>query len=359
MSNYIEYRDSMAFHPGYYIDELIEDSGLTQQDFANRLGTTAKNLSKLINAQQSLSVDMAMKLSRMLGTSLEYWLNLQNAYDAALAQIQSDLILEEEIIMLADMGYLYFQNNYHLLPASQEPAEQVAQVRRFLGVASLTVLKNRDLAVRFRSTASELDENTIAKANALVQIAVNEACKVDAPKFNKARFKAAVDSALTQTTNYDGFYPLVRDAFLEAGVVLVILPDLKGSKINGAAKRIGSSVMLMINDRRLYSDSLWFTLLHEAGHIINGDFGASLESTEERIEEEANRFAEDSLIPPKDYREFIKAENFDLQSIKDFAQKINRDPGIVLGRLHSDGYIPQYDKKLAGLRQKYELVCGI
>ena len=36
MSNYIEYEDTVAFHPGYYIEEIIEDSGLNQKDFAKR-----------------------------------------------------------------------------------------------------------------------------------------------------------------------------------------------------------------------------------------------------------------------------------------------------------------------------------
>jgi transcriptional regulator with XRE-family HTH domain len=60
MSNYIEYGDKIAFHPGYYIKEIVEESGLTQEDFAKRLGTTPKNLSLLIRGEQSLSIDMAM-----------------------------------------------------------------------------------------------------------------------------------------------------------------------------------------------------------------------------------------------------------------------------------------------------------
>lgn len=35
MNNYIEYNDRVAFHPGYYIKEIVEQSGLTQKDFAN------------------------------------------------------------------------------------------------------------------------------------------------------------------------------------------------------------------------------------------------------------------------------------------------------------------------------------
>ena len=77
MSNYIEYQDRVAFHPGYYIKEIVEETGVTQEDFAKRLGTTPKNLSILINGEQSLSIDLASRLSRMLGTSIAYWLNLQ------------------------------------------------------------------------------------------------------------------------------------------------------------------------------------------------------------------------------------------------------------------------------------------
>lgn len=86
MSNYIEYDDKIAFHPGYYIKELVENSGLTQEDFAKRLGTTSKNLSLLIRGEQSLSIDIAMKLSRLIGTSVSYWLNLQSAYDVLIAE---------------------------------------------------------------------------------------------------------------------------------------------------------------------------------------------------------------------------------------------------------------------------------
>ena len=42
MSNYIEYNDTIAFHPGYYIKENIDESGSTQEDFAKRLDTTQK-----------------------------------------------------------------------------------------------------------------------------------------------------------------------------------------------------------------------------------------------------------------------------------------------------------------------------
>ena len=90
MTNYIEKGDKIVFHPGYYIKEIIEETGLTQEDFAKRLDTTPKNLSLLIRGEQSLSIDIAMKLARMIGTSVDYWLNLQKTYDALLAEFKSE-----------------------------------------------------------------------------------------------------------------------------------------------------------------------------------------------------------------------------------------------------------------------------
>ena len=95
MSDYIEYNDTIAFHPGYYIKEIIDESGLTQEDFAKRLDTTPKNLSLLIRGEQSLSIDIAMKLSRMIGTSVNYWINLQSADDALIAEFKSQEELDK------------------------------------------------------------------------------------------------------------------------------------------------------------------------------------------------------------------------------------------------------------------------
>ena len=100
MSNCIEYNGTLAFHPGYYIKEIIEDLGISQQDFAKHLGTTPKTISVLIKGEQHLSADTALKLSKMLGTSPEFWLNIQDSYDTVLAEIDSSDELARDIEVL-------------------------------------------------------------------------------------------------------------------------------------------------------------------------------------------------------------------------------------------------------------------
>lgn len=357
MSNFIEYKDRVAFHPGYYLKEIVDESGLTQEDFAKRLGTTPKNLSILIRGDQSLSIDIAIKLARMLGTSVTYWLNLQQAYDEKLAEIQSDEELERERKVFKLIDYKYFRDNFNLPDLPRQVDEQIKRVREFLSVASLTVLEEDNLAVSFRSYAEKLSKSNTVNANAMVQIAVNQTLKKELPKYNKSKFEKAVMYALTQTGNHEGFFPEVQKAFGEAGVALVALPNLKNSGVNGASKRVDGKVMLMVNDRRHYADTFWFTLFHEIGHILNGDLGISFSGQKE---DEADLYAQRTLIPQDEYEAFVRTHHFfDEATIREFANSIDRDPGIVLGRLLKDEKVPHTNVKLQKLlRHTYNVIIG-
>ena len=222
--------------------------------------------------------------------------------------------------------------------------------------SSLTVFKKKDMYVNFRKADLNQTEINTIKANIMVQIAANISLKeVDIPKYDKKSFLKAIEYALTLTKDHKEFYKIIKKEFYKCGVDLIVLPNLLGSKINGASKKIGDHVMLMVNDRNSNSDSFWFTLFHEIGHIINGDFGISFEKEEGKEEENANKFAEDKLIPSKDYVQFIEKRDFTLESLINFANTIDRDPGIVLGRLQKDKLISYDNWKFNSLRTKYTI----
>ena len=90
-----EYKNILAFHPGYYIKDTIDEMELTQEEFAIRLGTTPKTISKIISGEAKLSNDIAEKLSIMLGTSIDVWINLQAKYDEKIIDIEKAKFLDE------------------------------------------------------------------------------------------------------------------------------------------------------------------------------------------------------------------------------------------------------------------------
>lgn len=87
MSNYIEYKDKFAFHPGYYIEEMIEESKLTLDELAYRIGITPELLSRVLQGELNVSTNLAEKLASMFGTTTTFWLKLQQAWDEVVAQI--------------------------------------------------------------------------------------------------------------------------------------------------------------------------------------------------------------------------------------------------------------------------------
>ncbi len=70
-------------HPGLIVkDALIDQTGLSVTEAAERLGVTRTTLSRLLNAHAGISPEMALRLSKFFQTSVETWINLQAQYDA-------------------------------------------------------------------------------------------------------------------------------------------------------------------------------------------------------------------------------------------------------------------------------------
>jgi len=69
-------------HPGTYLrEEFLEVSGITQADFAEALQLNRVTVSKILNAHQRITPDVAIRLSKCLGTTPDVWLNMQTKRD--------------------------------------------------------------------------------------------------------------------------------------------------------------------------------------------------------------------------------------------------------------------------------------
>jgi antitoxin HigA-1 len=69
-------------HPGAILRRMhMEPMGLTVTALARYLGVSRKHLSQLLHEKVGVTTEMALRLSKTLGTTPELWLNLQRAYD--------------------------------------------------------------------------------------------------------------------------------------------------------------------------------------------------------------------------------------------------------------------------------------
>lgn len=70
------------FHPGeILLEEFLEPMGLTQTEFARRVGWTRARLNEMIRGKRGITAEAALDLAETLGTSAKLWMNLQATYD--------------------------------------------------------------------------------------------------------------------------------------------------------------------------------------------------------------------------------------------------------------------------------------
>jgi len=71
-------------HPGSFVKhEIIEPLGLSVTDAAQVLGVTRAALSAMLNARAQLSPEMALRLEKAFGISMDTLMRMQNSYDIA------------------------------------------------------------------------------------------------------------------------------------------------------------------------------------------------------------------------------------------------------------------------------------
>ena len=77
---------SLAIHPGEHIADELAERGMTASELAVAMGVDAGRVSRLVNAQVSVTADTAIRLADAFGTSAEFWMRLQGDYDLARAR---------------------------------------------------------------------------------------------------------------------------------------------------------------------------------------------------------------------------------------------------------------------------------
>lgn len=77
-------------HPGEILkEEYIDPMGITPASLARTLKVSAPTVNEIVRQRRGITADMALRLSAALGTTAQFWLNLQTAYDLRRAEIDT------------------------------------------------------------------------------------------------------------------------------------------------------------------------------------------------------------------------------------------------------------------------------
>lgn len=63
------------------LEEFLRPLGISQSEFATRLGVSFPRLNEIIHRKREVTPDTALRLARVLGMSADFWLGLQQDWD--------------------------------------------------------------------------------------------------------------------------------------------------------------------------------------------------------------------------------------------------------------------------------------
>ncbi|GAB3630403.1 DNA-binding protein [Pandoraea terrae] len=339
--------------PGDTILDLIEERGWTQTELAKRLGYTEKHISQLINGRVPLTHDAALRLERVLGSNAGFWLAREAKYREHCARLEAARAHADWVSWLDELPIKDLMTS-GAIPKVRNDAKHkpglVDACLRFFGVASPDDWRAHYGGMQVAFRRSRAEQSDIGAISAWLRLGEQQAEKLDGPKYDRAGFEKALTTIRSLTCEPpEVFEPQLRKLLHEAGVALVLVPAIPRAHVSGVARWLSPTrPVIQLSLYGKTNDKFWFTLFHEAAHILLhantkedkksvflDDPNAS--HTDDPQEHEANQWAGDWLIPPR--HTIALASLRSKAAVEAFARQSGVHPGIVVGRLQHDGLI--------------------
>jgi addiction module HigA family antidote len=88
----------VAIHPGEYLrEDFLKPLQMSANALALALRVPVTRISEIVNERRGITADTALRLGRYFGTSAQYWMNMQKAYELAVVAASSLATIEQEV----------------------------------------------------------------------------------------------------------------------------------------------------------------------------------------------------------------------------------------------------------------------
>ena len=306
------------------IEFRMDQLGLSRRDLEEYIGSRSK-VSEVLSGKRSLTLRMIRALSKGLDIPADVLLQ---------ESLPADLGLEWTRFPLPEM-----HRRGWLPSADEDRAEEL--IREYLSAVSEQELDT----VLFRQTkyaersGRRMDPYAIVAWSA--QVVMKAKKRTDVEKYIPGIITPEFMQNVARCSWADNGPLLAKEYLANYGICLVVEPHLPRTYLDGSAcilSKTGTPVIGMsIRHDRI--DNFWSVLLHELAHVSKhlesgdtpaffDDLDASAQGTKET---EADKMAEDALIPPKTWKTFMEGEVAPGQ-IAELALALNIHPAIVAGR---------------------------
>lgn len=332
-----------AVAPGMYLEEWLEDEGLTQSEAADRLGVSRKTVNGIVKGKQPISQETAIRLGRVTGIPADAWARYEAKYRSDLAAIEDEKRLGAHADAICPQLASYLRANHVTTATAREPGRLVSDFLALVGVGTFDAYKRLEsetlgLAV---STLREASKD-VDPASFMAWIAMGRDTesmrRATSTEYSEPALRDKLGSIRARVAKTDS--DTLKDVaamLAEAGVVLQFVEAPDRFPLHGMTMwtRDGNPVIQMTGRRKKDGYIVW-TLFHELGHVLcDQRRGITVErDTKSRRNEEkaANKFAESELLGPngmEPYRGMSWPDEIRLAS-----ERQGVCPGVVVNLMH-------------------------
>lgn len=90
--------EGITTHPGTVLKkDFLEPMKISANHLATRTRMPATRVGLILRAKRSVTTDTALRLARYFGTSAEFWINLQAAYDLSKARVELEEAIDQDV----------------------------------------------------------------------------------------------------------------------------------------------------------------------------------------------------------------------------------------------------------------------
>lgn len=351
------YNPDYAIHPGEILEETLEARGIKKNELAKRCGLAPKTISQIINGKASISPSIAIKLERAIGVSASIWTNLATDYDLYVARLEDQERLESHKQWVKQFP-LKQLIEWNILEKKKSLVDSLSDLLSFFGVSNIEAWEEQYLKQNIAYRKSQSFKSEIYHTATWLRIGEILSENNNCSAFDKNTFKSnLIDVRNSTRLPIDELLKKMKQKCCDSGVSLVFVPEFPKTHISGATKWLNKEkAMIILSLRHKSDDHFWFSFFHEAAHILlhgkTDTFIDNFNAEKTKKEIEADEFASNILIPPDNYKDFLKKGLYSKDTIKLFADKLGIAPGIVVGRLQHDELV-RYNWH-NGLKRKFE-----
>lgn len=317
----------LIIHPGETLNEVITDRNISQKELAIRTGVSEKHVSTVINGIKPISTSFARKLEYAIGISASFWINLQNNYDCELLEYEDiHNISREEYFILNDLKKVIEDwNDYGWVKKDVSLDIQVMAMRKLLGVTSLCSIPSLSNDVIFKSINNDSSNIYVLYAwQRMCELLTDTITIADRLDIDILKGKI-IDIKKTMFLEEKDIEDKLCSIFAECGIAFSVVNGYEEVPVLGLIKRRSDeNLVVCVTKKSGYDYSFWFALFHEIAHVIYNDTKINyvdFENNKNKVEERANKFASDALIPSDLLDNFISNGIFTDESIDELAKE--------------------------------------